>query len=158
MISERQKEELKKIFKENRVVLAYLFGSATREKKRPLSDIDIAVLFSKKVKKDNYFDKRLKLALEIDKILGIYKTEIICLNEASPLLKHRAVFYGIPIYISNSKLKREFELRILQEYEDFNYYLERSYQTLRKHIKEGVFGKAPLSPKAEKSFSKYVSR
>jgi predicted nucleotidyltransferase len=95
--------------------LAYLFGSAARGKMGPLSDVDIAVLFSKKVKKEKYFDKQLNLASEIDKALKIYKTEVICLNEAPPLLKHRAVFFGIPIFISNSKLKREFEFKVLQE-------------------------------------------
>jgi len=54
--------ELERIFKKEEVILAYLFGSAARKKVGPLSDIDIAVLFSEKVKKDDYFDKRLKLA------------------------------------------------------------------------------------------------
>jgi len=158
MIIQEQQEKLNKIFKENHIVLAYLFGSAAGKKMGPLSDIDIAVLFSDRIKKEKYFDKRLKLALEIDGVLGVYKTEVICLNEAPPLLKHRAVFYGISIYVSSPELKREFELRVLQEYEDFNYFLKKSYETTKKHIKEGVFGRAPLSPKAERSFSKYVSR
>jgi len=154
----KNKEKLDKIFKKNQVVLAYLFGSAARKKLTPLSDIDVAVLFSDKVKKEEYFDKRLKLAEEIDKALGIYKTEVVCLNEAPPLLKHRVVFEGISIYVSNLTLKRNFELQVLQEYEDFNYYLEKSYKIMERHLKEGVFGKAPLPPKKEKSFLKYVNR
>jgi predicted nucleotidyltransferase len=151
----KNQEKLNKIFKENQVLLAYLFGSAARGKITSLSDIDIAVLFLEKVRRDDYFSKRLKLASEIDKALGVYKTEIVCLNEAPPLLKHRAVFYGILIFVSDSKLKRNFELRVLEEYEDFNYYLERSYGVMKKHLKEGTFGKASLSPKKEKSFVKY---
>jgi predicted nucleotidyltransferase len=142
---EKNKKKLEKIFKKEGVVLAYLFGSAARGKMGPLSDVDIAVLFSKKVKKDEYFDKQLKLALEIDEALKIYKTEVICLNEAPPLLKHRAVFFGIPIFISNSKLKREFEFRVLQEYEDFSYHLETAYNIMRRQIKEGSFGKPLIS-------------
>jgi len=158
MITRERKEKLNKILKENQVVLAYLFGSAAKGKIGPLSDIDIAVLFSDKVKKEDYFDRRLKLALEIDRVLGIYRTEIVCLNEAPPLLKHRVVFQGVLIFALDSKLKRTFELRVLQEYEDFNYYLERSYQIMKSRLKEGIFGKAPLSPKKERSFLKYASR
>jgi predicted nucleotidyltransferase len=142
---EKNKKKLEKIFKKEGVVLAYLFGSVARGKMGPLSDIDIAVLFSEKVRKEKFFDKRLELASEIDEALKTYKTEVICLNEAPPLLKHRAVFYGIPIFISNSKLKREFEFRVLQEYEDFRYHLETAYKIMRRQIKEGVFGKPLIS-------------
>lgn len=147
-----------KIFKKNQVGLAYLFGSQARGTMGPLSDIDIAVLFAKKVKKDNYFDKRIKIASEIDRILKTYKTEVICLNEATPFLKHRVVYRGVPIYVSNLKLQRNFELQVLQEYEDFNYHLETSFKIMERQIKEGLFGKAPLSPKEKRYFSKYVNR
>lgn len=149
---EKNKKQLEKIFEEEGAVLAYLFGSATRRKMGPLSDVDIAVLFSGKVKKDDYFAKRLKLASKIDEALGIYKTEVICLNDAPPLLKHRVVFYGIVIFVSDLHLKRNLELQALQEYEDFKYHLETGYKIMGKQIKEGAFGKAPLSPKEEKIF------
>lgn len=154
----KHQKKLNKIFRKNQVVLAYLFGSVARKKMTSLSDIDIAVLFSEKVKKDEYFDKRLELATKIGQVLKGKEIDIVCLNEAPPLLKHRAVFYGICIFTVNSKLKRDFEFRVLQEYEDFNYYLERSYKAMEKHLKKGIFGKALLSPKQEKSFLKYVNR
>jgi predicted nucleotidyltransferase len=144
---EKNKKKLEKILKKEGVALAYLFGSAARGKMGPLSDVDIAVLFSKKVKEEEYFDKQLKLALEIDEALKIYKTEVICLNEAPPLLKHRAVFFGIPIFVSNQKLRRDFELRVLQEYEDFNYHLETTFKIMRKQILNGTFGKPIIPPK-----------
>lgn len=142
---EKYQQKLNKIFKENQVVLAYLFGSAAREKTNSLSDIDIAVLFSEKVKKEDYFDKRLKLASGIDKTFGIYKTEVICLNEASPFLKHEAVFNGILIFTRDFNLKREFELRVLQEFEDFKYHLETANEVMKKQIRTGTFGKPLIS-------------
>jgi len=117
----------------------------------PLSDIDIAVLFSEKIKSNDYFDKRLKLASEIEGILGVCKIEIISLNEAPPLLKHRAIFYGIPIFISDQKLKRIFEFQVLQEFEDFKYHLETSFKIMRRQIKKGTFGKPLIS-----IYSKFV--
>jgi len=150
---EKNKKSLEKIFKKERVILAYLFGSAARRKMGPLSDIDIGVLFSEKIKKENYFDKGLELASKIDKTLGIYKTEVVCLNQAPPLLRHRVVFYGILIFFLDAELKRDFELRVLQEYEDFKYHLETAYKIMRKQIKEGTFGKPLISP-----FLKYGGR
>jgi len=142
---EKYKSKLNKIFKKNQVILAYLFGSAVREKTGPLSDVDIAVLFSKKVKRDDYFDRRLKLASEIDRALGVYKTEVICLNESPPLLKHEAVFNGILIFTKDFNLKREFELRVLQEFEDFKHHLETANEIMKKQIKMGTFGKPLIS-------------
>ena len=142
---EKYKIKLNKIFKRNKVILAYLFGSAAREKTGPLSDVDIAVLFSERIKKDDYFDKRLKLASEIDRALGVYKTEVICLNESPPLLKHEAVFRGILIFAKDFDSKREFELRVLQEFEDFKYHLETANEIMRKQIKMGTFGKPLIS-------------
>lgn len=149
----KNKGKLNKIFNKNQVILAYLFGSAARGKTTPLSDVDIAVLFSEKVKRDDYSDKRLKLASEIDRAIGIYKTEVVCLNESPPLLKHQVIFYGTPIFISNSELKRNFEFQVLQEYEDFKYHLEVSYKIIARQIKEGTFGKPRISP-----FSKYLQK
>lgn len=151
----QNQKKLNKIFKENQVVLAYLFGSAAREKITPLSDIDIAVLFSKKVKKEDYFDMRLKLALKIDKVLKTSKTEVISLNEAPLLLKHRAVFYGISIFSSDPKLKRDFEFRVLQEYEDFKYHLEMAFKIMHKQIREGTFGRPLISIYSKSIEEKY---
>lgn len=151
-------EKLNRIFKKNSVLLAYIFGSTARGQDTFLSDIDIAVLFSNKVKKRSYSEKILKLADEISEIIKGKEIDIVCLNEASPFLKHRAVFYGKPIFVSNPKLKREFELCVLQEYEDFKYYLERSYKVMADHLNKGIFGKAPFPPKKEKMFLKYVNR
>lgn len=158
MIGEKQKEKLKKIFRESQIVLAYLFGSAARGQDGPLSDIDIAVLFSDKVKKNDYFDRGLEIADKIDRVLKTDKTEVVCLNEAPPLLKHRAVFSGSPLFFSSRESKREFELAVVQEYEDFNHYLTTAYRSLDKRIKEGDFGKLSLAPRQEKSFLKYVAR
>ena len=156
MINVKQKTKLAEVFKKNLVILAYLFGSAARGRIGPLSDIDIAVLFSEKVKKENYFDRRLKLASEIDKALKLYKTEVACLNEASPLLKHQAVFYGAPIFISDLELKRNFELRVLQEYEDTKYLMDVMFKSMEKRIKRWTFGKSFFPPKKEEVFSKII--
>lgn len=147
MISQQQKEKLKRIFEKNRAVLAYLFGSVVRNQAGPLSDIDIAVLFSDRIKKNRYFDERLKLAGQVDAVFKTTdKAEVVCLNEAPPLLKHRAVFGGILLFARNEKLAREFELATLREYEDFRYHLETSFRLMAKRIKDESFGRPLISP------------
>lgn len=152
----KYQNELNVIFKKNNVVLVYIFGSVAKGRENFLSDIDIAVLFSKKVKKDNYFNLRIKIAGEIDRALKTGKTEVICLNKTSPFLKHEAVCSGVVIYCSDVEIKRYFELSALQDYEDFKYHLNIGSDIIKSQIKNGIFGK-PLIPYKSKYLEKYVS-
>lgn len=154
---EKHQKKLNKIFKENQVALAYLFGSAASGKMTPLSDVDVAVLFSDKVKEKDYFDKILRLAHEIGNIFEIDRVDVINLKtNASPLLKHNAVFKGKLIFGKNRKKQFELESGIMKEYEDTEHLRAVQSYYLHKHIKEGVFGKGRLIHKS-KYLEKYVS-
>lgn len=158
-MTEKHQKKLNKIFKENQVALAYLFGSAARGKLTPLSDIDIAVLFSDKVKEEDYFNKALRLAHEIGNVFEIDRVDVINLKTAtSPLLKHNAVFKGKLIFGKDRKKQFELESGIMKEYEDTEHLRAVQSYYLHKHIKEGAFGKGRLSPKQEKYLYKYVHR
>ena len=152
----KNKKKLDIVFKKNNVVLAYVYGSVAKSKENSLSDIDIAVLFSGKTKENDYFKLRIKISMEIDRILKTGKTEVICLNQVPPLLKYEAVYKGNIIYCSDTDVKRDFEFRTLQEYEDFKYHLENSYKIMEGQIKNGTFGKPFISYKS-KYLEKYVS-
>jgi len=58
-------QKLKRIFKKNKVIFAYLFGSQAKGKIAKLSDIDIAVFLNEKINSQKYFDLKLKLMGEI---------------------------------------------------------------------------------------------
>lgn len=151
-------KKLNKVFEENDVVLAYLFGSAARGQLTILSDIDIAILFSDKVLKNDYFDKELHLTSEIGRIFKIEQVDIINLKTVrNPLLKHRAVFRGKPIFVKDKKLQFAIEREILQEYEDTKYLRRVAYEIMRRQLKEGIFGKPLISPNYSKRLSKYVN-
>ncbi len=154
---EKYQKQLNKIFKENQVVLAYLFGSAARGKMTPLSDIDFAVVFSDKVKEKDYFKKELHLAYKIGNVFKIKRVDIVNLKTAkSPLLKHNAVFKGNLICGKDRKLQFQLENGIMKEYEDTEHLRAVQDYYLHKHIKQGTFGKAPLSPKQEKYLLKHI--
>ena len=159
VVIEKHQEKLNKIFKENQVELAYLFGSAARDKMTPLSDIDVAVVFSDKVKEDDYFNKILRLAHETRNVFEIDKVDVVNLKTAtSPLLKHNAVFGGKLIFGEDRKKQFQLESGIMKEYEDTEHLREVQSYYLHKHIKEGTFGKGRLSPKQEKYLYKHVHR
>lgn len=156
---EKHQKKLDKIFKENQVKLAYLFGSAARGKTTLLSDIDIAVLFSEKVKEEDYFNKALRLAHEIGNVFEVDRVDVINLKTAaSPLLKHNAVFKGKLIFGKDRKKQFELESGIMKEYEDTEHLRAVQSYYLHKHIKEGAFGKGRLSPRQEKYLYKHVHR
>lgn len=153
----KNKKALEKIFKKEGVILAYLFGSAVREKTGPLSDIDIAVLFSSKIKKGDYFDKELHLATMIGRLFKIDRVDIINLETAeSPLLKHEAVFGGSLIFAKDKKVRLGIENQIMKEYEDTKHLRETQNEIMRRQIKEGTFGK-PIFLPYSKYLEKYVS-
>lgn len=157
-MKEEIENKLKNIFKQNQVNLAYLFGSKVKDDENSMSDIDFAVLFSEQVKTSDYPDKRLKIASEIGKHVE-EEVDVACLNNASILLKHRAVIEGNLIFSAEPDLSRKYETRTLQQYEDFKYYINKNIETTEKQIEKGEFGEAPLKPKVETYFQqKYGSR
>jgi len=152
----KNEKKLNVVFKKNNVVLAYIYGSVAKKKEGPLSDIDVAVLFSEKIEEDDYFDLRIKVSREIDKILKTDKTEAVCLNQISPLLKYEVVYGGIAIYSLNAEMKRNFEFTALQQYEDFKYHLNTGLTIMKNQIEHGTFGKPLISLKS-KYLERYVS-
>lgn len=143
MLSKKQRDELNKIFKKQGVVLAYLFGSAAKKKLGPLSDIDISILFSEKIKTDEYFDKELQIASEIGSLFKIDRVDVINLKTVrNPFLRHRVVFEGILLFLKDKKIKFQIESEIMKEYEDTKYLRETAFALMTKRIKEGKFGKS----------------
>jgi len=157
-MKQETKDKLESIFKRNQVSLAYLFGSKVSGNESKLSDIDFAVLFSDQVEPGEYLDNRLKITSEIEKYVE-GEIDVSCLNNASVLLRHRAAIKGELIFSSDDELRQDFETRVLQQYEDFKYYIDKNIRATEKQIKKGEFGKAPLKPKAETYFQeKYGNR
>lgn len=145
MITKLQQLKLNKIFKDNGVILAYVFGSYARGKITPLSDFDVAILFSKNVNLKDYFDRELKIAGEIGRVIKIDQIDVINLATVrSPLLKHEAVFEGKPVFVNDKDVRFITEKIIRQEYDDTEYLRETSYRILNRQIKEGTFGTAPI--------------
>ena len=111
--------KLNKIFKKNQVVLAYLFGSEARGESHKESDVDIGVLFDKKVNPKDYLKLEGKLIAFFSEIYSRKEINIVNLNIASPLLKQAAILEGKPLYIRSETDRILFQIKTLREYEDY---------------------------------------
>ena len=92
-------EELKeKLLKDDNILLAYLFGSTSKSKGHPRSDIDIAVLL-----RDNSWPSISRL---IDSLGLGERLDIVDLSRADPLLKYKIVSTGIKLIDKGNYEKR----------------------------------------------------
>lgn len=114
---EKYKNQLNKIFNENGVEFAYLFGSLAYQNHTLQSDVDLAVYLNKKTEKD-FFDRRLDL---IKKASQLFKrdADIIVLNTAPIFLKYVIIKEGKLIFNKNDSRRIDFELKSLNDYFDY---------------------------------------
>ena len=101
----------------SKVVFAYLFGSITKGKVNPLSDIDIALY----LKKGTHFSREKMIILEelID-IFGTEEIDLVILNIAPLTLKARIVENKKILVDKDPFLRHSFESLVLREYFDFS--------------------------------------
>ena len=122
------------------LVALYLFGSTAAGTDTRLSDVDVAVLLPEELPKADYLEFRLELAAELSQLLRTDAVDLVILNEAPPLLRHRAIIQGKLIYSGDDIARVRFEVRTLQEYLDVKPLLNLQTRRLRERLREGSFG------------------
>ena len=119
------------------IILAYLFGSTVRGDTGRLSDIDIGVLLDEKISNRDRFDMELKIISEISLLINKNKIDLVVLNEAPLLLSYNIIKTGV-ILKSNELERIKFETKIIDEYLDQKYYINRhSYDSLKRIAQVG---------------------
>lgn len=108
-----------KAYKQNQVILAYLFGSEARGEAHEESDIDIGVLFDKKVVEKEYLELEGKLIAFFSAAYPKKEINIVNFNIASPLLKQSAILEGECLYRKNRVIEIQFQYYTLHEYEEY---------------------------------------
>ena len=110
---------LKKIVKDQPVLLAYFYGSAARGKATPLSDIDIALL----VHPDTPLRDRLQLMLgigtELEEKCGLSDIDVRIINDAPLVFQGRVITDGILLYKRDDSARIHFETSTRDEYFDY---------------------------------------
>ncbi len=128
---------LGKFFKTQEYVeLAYLFGSAAKDKAGVLSDIDIGVYISDRIAKAQRDQKRLELIAKLTTILKNNSVDLLIINDTPPVLNFEIIKPNVPILVRNHDLKLDVEQRIMSRYLDRKYHEDFLNKTLLKNIME----------------------
>ena len=116
---------------------AYLFGSMTKGRTRPGSDVDVAVLLSNRVRTSAIFQYRLKLVADLGFELKRSDIDLVILNDASPLLAHRVLSKGRLIFEGSPSARIRFQVRTANLYADLVPMFETQIRYLKKSVREG---------------------
>lgn len=122
------------------LLAVYVFGSTAGGTRTPLSDLDLAVLLPDSVPEHGYFERRLTLAGEISSLLSEDRVDLVLLNEAPPLLRHRVVTRGTRVYTGNERACSAFERQAISEYLDLAPVLELQHRYLARRVAERRLG------------------
>ena len=128
---------LRKFFKTQEYVeLAYLFGSAAKDKAGVLSDIDIGVYISNRITKAQRDQKRLELIAKLTTILKNNSVDLLIINDTPPVLNFEIIKPNVPILIKDHDLKLDVEQHIMSRYLDRKHHENFLNRTLLKKIME----------------------
>lgn len=119
------------------VLFAYLFGSRADEKARSDSDWDIAVYLDESLSAQQRFRVRLGLTADLD---ALERVDLAVLNDAPPLLAHRALL-GKRLLVRDEKALVRFTVRTLSLAEDDRHFSEIHQRARMKRLAEGRFGR-----------------
>jgi len=115
------------------VVAIYHFGSSAIDQEHLDSDVDLAILTTKKADPTTLYKLREKCSQILKK-----NVDIAYLNGATPVFVMQVLESGHVIYCQNQKTLAYFEIRMMSEYCDLN--LERR-EIIKDIIKRGsVYG------------------
>jgi len=101
--------------------LCYLFGSFARKEEHKESDVDIAVLFDRTIKKEEYLKKEGRLIAVFSKIFPEREINLVNLAIASPLLCQNVVMEGKMVFSKNEDERILFEINTLDLYEEYRH-------------------------------------
>jgi len=112
------------------IVSAFIFGSFGAVWQTPLSDLDLAVLFTE----DIPLMEELKRTAEISSLLGLEDIDFINLNKAPVHLQHEILLKGTGIFDGKPELTQDFVEKVLEIYHDYQGILSK----YREDFHEGL--------------------
>lgn len=124
------------------VVAAMLIGSQARGTAGPLSDIDVAVWHDASLEARQRLDLQLRLVREASRAVGTDEVDVVLLNDAPPLLRHRAIRDAVRLVERDRDERVRMETRAILDYLDTKPLREELARGLRHRIEEGRFGRS----------------
>lgn len=116
------------------IAAAYLFGSEAAGNVHPGSDVDVAFLFQRD--KIPSTDELLQIQDELTSLFE-KETDVVVLNDASPIIRMQVLRKGKKVYERNRRAVNTFFVRTLNEYDD----LKRVRSVIEEKITRGrIYG------------------
>jgi predicted nucleotidyltransferase len=140
-LDEAALERLTQALDREDVVAASLIGSHGRGTAGPLSDVDVGVWHDRALDSPARLELRLELARDCCRALGTGEVDIVLLNGASPLMRHRAVRDGRRLIERDHATRVSLEAGAIVEYLDTEPLRAELARGLRHRIEEGRFGR-----------------
>lgn len=134
MNSQQKKiEQLKEYFKKkDSLILAFVFGSISKGKKRPFSDWDIGVYFKPyqygELETDKEYPEEHEIWGDLENILESNKVDFLVLNRASPSLLFSVLNSGINVCMRDRKLYIHLLIKTHYEAVDWWNYTKEFYE------------------------------
>lgn len=140
-IDEAALERLSRALDRSGVVAAMLIGSQASGNPGPLSDVDIAVWHDPDLDPRGRFDLQLSIAGDAGRALGTDEIDVVMLNHAPPLLRHRAIRDGKRLVERNHDERVRLETRAILDYLDTAPLRAELGRSVRRRMEEGRFGR-----------------
>jgi len=100
------------------VISALLFGSQATGKAGPLSDIDVGVWLDPRSHSSERHRLQLQLMVAAAEAVGSDEVDVVLLNDATPLLRYRALRDGVRLIDRDPRMRVRLERDALLEYLD----------------------------------------
>lgn len=107
----------KSLCKKFQIKFLYLFGSYAKGLAQNMSDLDLAILFSKNFEPTKLFENTVNFEQALKKRFP-FKFDIVTLNNAPALLKFEVISNGKVLYSENEAERIEFEVKSVKDYID----------------------------------------
>ncbi|HHF55861.1 MAG TPA: nucleotidyltransferase domain-containing protein [Thermoplasmatales archaeon] len=120
--------------KQAEIKVAYLFGSMAKGRAGRLSDVDIAIFIDERLERNKRNDLQLKILSDLIALLNTDKIDIVVMNELPILMKYNIIKNGI--ILKDDEERAKIEAKILSEYLDRKYYIDRHTKIALKRIAE----------------------
>lgn len=128
---------MRRLLKDLPINTVYLFGSAARNERGPLSDFDFAIQTAPGLSASRRFAVKLAVMERLSKALKTDAIDVVLMDEAPPLLAHRILREGKTLYCRNPILRVRQEFRLLNEYLDMKEDLDAFAQaTLHPRLRQ----------------------
>lgn len=134
-------ERLARALDRDGVLAASLIGSQARDTAGPLADVDIAVWHDPGLDSAARLQLRLALMAAASQALGTDEIDVVLLNKATPLMRHRAIRDGRRLIERDRRARVRLETRALIDYLDTIPLREELARGQRHRIQEGRFGR-----------------